>query len=489
LAVVNLIIGALVLVTLLIPANIMAATFSKDYVITGVRLIDGSGAEPREDQAIVIKSGRIAAMGLSSEIEVPESLPVLNAAGRTALPGLIDAHVHLPSVPGAAFRQDSKEDMDSMFSNHMRAYLASGVTSVLDAASPEGLAQQVREYFTNGGVGPSVHFLAPFLTPKGGYFADEDLRMDAYRDIWAPVDSVDTMRDHMQSAASLEPTGVKVTIESGMGPFKVWPIFSDQMRQAITKEAANTGLPLFIHSKTADAHMKALEMNPRGLMHAGFNSEIADDRYIDKIASRGVYVVSTLAIYGMTLNSWHPERFDDKYLEKRVPAIQLKTARDPESLGFLRRATIATSTPWWVFPKSLAQWFGGLIFNEKDFSSRLKSSGSAIARMQAAGVPIVLGSDSGSWPAFPGIFHGVSTARELELLGEAGLSNMEAIVAATQNAARMLGIESEVGTIEVGKRADLILLEDDPLIDLSAIRSIEWTIKDGQARRVEDLFN
>ena len=93
-----------------------------------------------------------------------------------------------------------------------------------------------------------------------------------------------------------------------------------------------------------------------------------------------------------------------------------------------------------------------------------------------------MGSDSGCWPALPGVFHGVSSIREIELLGAAGLPASAVIMAATKTAAEMMGIDREVGTIEVGKQADLIVVRGDPLSDLTLLRSIEWTVKAGVMR-------
>ena len=93
-----------------------------------------------------------------------------------------------------------------------------------------------------------------------------------------------------------------------------------------------------------------------------------------------------------------------------------------------------------------------------------------------------MGTDSGAWPLIPSCFHGYSTIREMELLAAAGLQSMTILQAATRLPAEMMGLEDQIGTVEVGKRADLVVLEDDPLADLKALRSVQWTIRDGEAR-------
>jgi imidazolonepropionase-like amidohydrolase len=97
-------------------------------------------------------------------------------------------------------------------------------------------------------------------------------------------------------------------------------------------------------------------------------------------------------------------------------------------------------------------------------------------------VPIVVGSDRPFRPAAVYGFHGVTTLRELELVGEAGLSPAEVLAAATRVPAEMLGLAGGIGTVEVAKRADLVIGRADPLRDLRALRIVEWTVRDGIAR-------
>jgi imidazolonepropionase-like amidohydrolase len=103
-----------------------------------------------------------------------------------------------------------------------------------------------------------------------------------------------------------------------------------------------------------------------------------------------------------------------------------------------------------------------------------------------AGIPIVVGTDSGCWPHFLNLFHGPTTLREMELLVAAGMEAAEVIASATRIPAEMMGIEQEVGTVEVGKRANLLILAGDPLEEISSLKSLLWVVKDGEARRPVD---
>ena len=117
-------------------------------------------------------------------------------------------------------------------------------------------------------------------------------------------------------------------------------------------------------------------------------------------------------------------------------------------------------------------------------SSRDSTLAAAVA-LHRAGVPLVIGSDAGSWPVNPFNFHGPTTIREMELLVRAGLSPEEVLDAATVVPAKMLGLESEIGAIEVGRSADLVILARDPRQDIHALAEVRYTVKNGVAKTPE----
>ncbi|MCY4013605.1 MAG: amidohydrolase family protein [Gammaproteobacteria bacterium] len=134
-------------------------------------------------------------------------------------------------------------------------------------------------------------------------------------------------------------------------------------------------------------------------------------------------------------------------------------------------------------PEWLAGWWGDMYFTESRTRSLVATLQDNLMRHHEAGVPIAMGTDSGGWPHMPNMFHGVTALREMELMAEAGMTPAEVLRAATVTPARMMGIEDLAGTVEVGKRADLIVVRGDPLANISAFRELEWVIKDGELRR------
>ena len=125
-------------------------------------------------------------------------------------------------------------------------------------------------------------------------------------------------------------------------------------------------------------------------------------------------------------------------------------------------------------------------FREGSLRDRRDASVEAALKLHRAGVPLLVGSDGGSWPVDPFRYHAVTTLREIALLAEAGLAPAQILVAATSAPAAMLGREGELGALTPGARADLVLLDGDPLRDISAFERVRWTIRDGVARTPEE---
>ena len=445
-------------------------------LIVNARVFDATGTPPRAGMSILIREGRIAEIG--PVINAPEA-GRLDAEGGTVLPGLIDSHVHLASSPGAPQRGDDAETTRALRLHHFRAYLACGVTTVLDTGCPSGAAVEIQMILRGGHPAPRVLMLAPAITARGGYVTHKGIGFD-FPGLGAP-EEVPVL---FEASDWLRPVGVKVTLESGFVPNPTWPIISPEIREAVAREAKRRGLPLFVHGGSEAEDEIGLAMGAKVFVHPGLGGRRSDD-LIRRMREAGVYVVSTLAIYDSYFIRTEPRRLDDELVRLVVPGVELKTASGEEAFRFFARALAETGMP----PGTEEGRISALV---EATGKRLPSSAALeelkdnVRRLHRAGVPIVAGSDSGNWPVIPYEFHGPTSVRELELLGEAGLTPEEVLVAATRTPARMLGLADEVGTIEVGKRADLIVTRDDPLKDLRALRRLRWTIQGGVARTPEE---
>ena len=456
---------------ILIAALHSGGAGAADLLIRNARLIDGTGVPPQVGVSILIREGRIAEIGHA----VPENeVPALEVHGATVIPGLIDAHVHLTWGPGSSLREGSPATWGRFRSHYLRAYLACGVTTVVDAAATPEAARGIQSWLSAGNPGPRYLTLGPLLRPPGGYprgFPDG---------MWPAVSSVEEVEDALDLIQSLGAVGVKVTIEKGWSPLWDLPIHTPEIRDAIKNGAAKRGLPIYVHATSEGDQVIALDMGARVLVHPiEYRDEALSDAFIARMANSGTYQVTTFSVFDGSLNMYHSERLSEPLTEMAVPEVELAAARDSEAGRAALRSMVRDEGPW--MPNFLRDLVARYWFSERKQSQALRHSQQAVRRLHQAGVPVVIGSDTPFRPSAVYAFHGPTTLREIELVGQAGLSPGEALEAATRIAAEMLGLDDEIGTIEIGKRADLVIVRDDPLSDLRALRTVLWTVRDGVA--------
>ena len=202
------------------------------------------------------------------------------------------------------------------------------------------------------------------------------------------------------------------------------------------------------------------------------------------VADAEVFVAPTLAIIATATLPWKLEILDDERVQRTVLADELETARSPEVLKAFQSEVLEIAAPG--TPEGLRNLMARAFAGEAPVQRRLSKALRTSSRLHEAGVPLVLGSDSGNWPVIPYMFHGPTTHVELAMLSRAGLSPLEVLTAATQTPARMLGLEDEIGLIESGMRADLVILPGNPLVESRFLGHAEWVIRNGEIRTPED---
>jgi imidazolonepropionase-like amidohydrolase len=232
-----------------------------DLLVRGATPIDGTGSGPRARTDVLVRGGRVAAVGTDL---AAGGAPTLDADGAFLIPGLIDAHVHVGTAPGSAQRGDPPERLAALRREHLRAYLAAGVTTVLDCGSAPETARDLRGWLADGHAGARLLLLAPTLVAPDGYLSD----------VVPPVHRPDEVAERLAAAESLAPSGVKVMLESGFGPRSDWPVHAPAVRAAIVAEARRRGLPVFVHANKERDKRLALEMRPRAIVHTGFYGEV-----------------------------------------------------------------------------------------------------------------------------------------------------------------------------------------------------------------------
>jgi imidazolonepropionase-like amidohydrolase len=442
---------------------------SGDLIIRRARIVDARGT--RGPTSIRIEAGRITAIA----DDIASGAIELDVEGATVMPGLIDAHVHLSLTPGGLTRNDDAATTRALRLHHMRAYLASGITTIFDPAVENVVMEDIQRSLEAGHAGPRYLGAGTPMSTPDGYMES----------LWPPgIRNVGEVGPQLDANIRAGAVGVKMSFERGFA-VPVWRLHPPEIERAIVEEASKRQLPIYVHAERADMVRRALAVHPHALVHVPFDgsTQLAAD-----IATARIPVVTTLALFDAGVVMLHSEEVDARHVRRVVPRVELESLRDPRQNRDYTFGLITEVLPF--VPgryRDLLAWAlttdAGLRTTERGNRDAAGSAMQSIRYLKEAGVTLVVGSDSGNWPLFPYYFHGPTTWRELRMLAEAGLSPLEILRAATVNPATMLGLADRIGAVEVGKVADLIVVRADPLVDVEkAMRSLQYTIRAGVAR-------
>jgi hypothetical protein len=250
-------------------------------------------------------------------------------------------------------------------------------------------------------------------------------------------------------------------------------------------------MPLYVHARTESTQGEAIDIGAHAIMHAALDvaspAELSDE-FVARLGSSGVYQLTTLSVVDTLPGLYDTRLLDSPRVTLLVPPLELATARAPDAERRFQIAMIGAVAPWtfeWARP-----WLAGFFLSRDSLSDTLEVAQRNLLRVHRAGAQVVAATDVPSpWPEAIYHFHGLQLARELELLVNAGLTPTEALAAATSTPARMLGLADEIGSVEVGKRADLVLVAGEPDRDIAATERVRWTVRGGVARTPEEWMS
>jgi len=468
-------------------ATVLATTLglgaqAQDLAITGARLIDGTGAAPREGTTIVVRDGRIAAVGRDGDTAVPAGIRTIDAAGRTVMPGLADMHVHFSLGAPMDRRADETEVV-------LARELYYGVTSILQLGATDGDVASIRSLRDRRAAGTLA---APYIYASGGHLTlpgthpvytifppEVRARADALAAATpedAPVDltplglglsfvrNETAARRAVRERADGGMDAIKITVESGPMPFgDDHPLMSVEMIRAIVGEAHGRGLPVFAHVSSPVELEAALAGGADAVVHAVIDPPLPDAAVAARVAASGMAMVPTLVLNdGAVEYATAPGYMDSAFFRATVSDAEVGALRGPFAEVWRRNWDVNAGGEGGDRLQAMRDHRAGVL--------------ASVGRMHAAGVPVVLGTDTGN----PYVYPGYSVHRELELLVQAGLTPMQAIEAGTRRAAEMLRKTDEFGTVAPGRRADLLVLGADPLADIRNTREIALVVAEGR---------
>jgi imidazolonepropionase-like amidohydrolase len=477
------------LVSLMLAPSLATASIKPDtLLIREVYLVSAEAQISAAPVNVLIKNGRISAIG-SKEYPAAQ---ILEGKGQYLIPGLIDTHVHLDGVPGFTPTNDTESAIyQQALTQIPRSYLYFGFTNVLDLASTkEAIAQ-----WNNQPLAPHANFCAPVPIP-GGYplaMMPEEMQAsirhllhDHHSHPHKPGSTDQTPHQIIEKISTEDAICVKIFYEKGFGPMRNLPVPSQKIIRELVSAAQDHSLPVYLHGNSASAYEFGLatgvDMMVHGLWHKETLTEQQLDKLADSIAKAGIAVQPTVQVLFGEQELFNPNFFNDPQSRAAVPASLL--------------AWYQTEAGQWMTNMIGEDFSSGKAITDAERYQRVTNAYAPILnnvvefsrKLKARKAPLVFGSDTPSGPIYTQ-FPGLNGHLEIQRWHQLGIELPEIFRALTINNARVLGAEKDLGSIEPGKMANLLLLDKNPLIDISAYDSIKWVILKGQPIMRESLVS
>ena len=430
-----------------------AAARAPSLALQGATLINPE-SPPLRNATVVVRGDRILCAGTRDDCRPPGDSRVVNVGGMYLGPGLVDAHVHYSQTGWVDGRPDAidlrarypydsvRRDLAAHPDRFDRAYLCTGVTTVFDVGGYPWTLDLARRSRSST-ISPRILAAGPLLAT-------------------VQVDSQMAGQFAFMKDESAVRAAVRAHHVAGADALKVWYIeVPDSLRphmramlMVAADEARKVGLRLIVHATELDRAKEALEAKAAVLVHGVFEGMV-DSAFLAAAKEHRTIVIPTLSVL---------EGYADVFLG-RTPAQRYPL----ECVDPLTRAKLQTVLPDTLRAAGKAFWSG-------PGAEQLRTmTGDNLRRMFEAGIPIAVGTDAGN----PGTAAGPSMYREMEILHSVGMPDRAVFASATIIAARALALDTEVGSVEGGKRADLVVFAADPTADIRNARRVRYVVRNG----------
>lgn len=423
---------AFAVVAAVLPGALMAIQDPSSLLIADVTLIDGTGRPAVEHAWVLVEGDRISRVS-RTEISSPGARRI-EGRGRFLIPGLMDTHVHLAGGRGP----DGPDEDAARAALH--GFLYSGFTTIYDAGNLPDFIFDLRERERDGSlISPRIFASGGVVTAPGGHGGGRGATL---------IDSWPEAIPALDAHLARDPDLVKFTFdEHGWGTRPLIPLLDPEVMARAATYLNERGVRTTVHISHEFRAKQAIAAGLNTLAHPIIQGPVSEE-FVGLMASTRTPMVSTLTIgEGYSRLVEHPEFLDAPLYRAVYSSERIERLKGPVRDQYAAR----TWTTWMKVMTPVAQ--------------------ENLRLIHAAGGVIVLGSDQSAGP---------QSHRELELMVAGGISPLDAIRIGTLNAAIFLGRERDMGSVEEGKLADLVLLGADPLADISNAQVIDTVIKGGR---------
>ena len=410
---------------------------SNTTAIVGAMLLDGYERPPVHNSVIIVKGDRIVAVGTQADTDIPKEAEIIDGGGMTVMPGLIDLHVHTMFLGHGDYAEwfpifEGKEE--EMMEIAAKQLLMAGVTTAVDLGAPIEIVN-VRDRINDGSaIGPRLLVSGPWISRRA----------------WG---SYPSYFQHVVTDPEEAAQRTQELVDAGVDVIKTWAGMGEADIRAVADVAHRSGVPGHSHLYTPKAMWDAIRGGSDVLQHVGSggNPDYPED-LIEAINVQNIPIVQTIAhriwVYPATID--FPERLQDPRLKEDLSGALYSEFQ--RSFSDFERLSYFRTTP-----------------------RQIRNSKTAARQFIDANVIMGMGTDSGS----PLNFHTESAWREISALVDSGMSPAQAISVSTKSGAEIIGRGSDLGTIEVGKIADLIMVIGNPLSNIELLSNIERVMKEG----------
>ncbi|MCC6392648.1 MAG: amidohydrolase family protein [Bryobacterales bacterium] len=385
-------------------------------VFAGARIFDGAGRAVIENGTVIVQDGRITAIGPSNKIKPPKGAQTINLTGKTITPGLINSHGHVSDVEGkgTGASEEGVRQQLALFSRY-------GITTVVSLGGEEEAAFRVRDAQETPALSHARIYLAGTVivakTPEEG-------------------------RRMVDNVAAARPNLIKIRVDDNLGTTRKIP---PDVYRAVIDEAHKQRLPLAVHFFYLD-DAKDLARSGADFLAHSVRDKPVDDEFLSLVKSRNIPYCPTLTRELSTfVYEDIPAFFTDPFFLREARPQVIAALKDPARQQAMRVNKMSQA-----------------------YKAALPTASSNLKKLADAGVPILMGTDSGATAArFEGYFEHL----EMQMMADAGMSPREILLSATGVPARALKLK-DIGTLEKGKWADLVVYDRNPLEDIENTKTI-----------------